>query len=158
MTGSIYPILTTLSIATQTSLYNIIGEEGCFIYWLSSVVHPHSLVIGGLGMAVFRLICVQNRCQQLSKDKLVTIIHILELIILCFNVTLSIYGMLNAGMERAGMYQFCKDFGTTKAGNYHEYINSPTQEFGKCEVVSSKHAVDKMTNKSTNPSKKRNED
>ena len=131
MTGCIYPILTILSIGTQTSLYDIIGEEGCFIFWLSSVIHPHSLVIGGLGMAIFRLICVQNRCQQFNKDKLVTVIHIFELILLCFIVTISIYAMFNAGMERAGMYQFCKDFGTTKAGIYHDYINLPTQEFGK---------------------------
>ena len=130
-TGCIYPILTTLSIATQTSLYEIIGEEGCLVFWLSSVIHPHSLVVCGLGMTIFRLICVQNRCKQFNKDKLVTIIHIFELILLCFTVTLSIYGMLNAGMERAGMYQFCKDFGTTYVGNYHDYKILPTQEFGK---------------------------
>ena len=139
MTGWIYPVLTTISIGFQTSLYDIIGEEGCIIFWLSSLIHPHALVIGGLGMAVFRLICVTNAAKDLRKERLVTIIHISEVIIISFTVTLATLGIVNTGFEQAGMYQFCKDFGTTKAGIYNTYQKLPNQELGKLEIISFIH-------------------
>ena len=133
ITGCIYPILTTISIGFQTSLYDVIGEEGCIIFWLSSVIHPYTLVIGGLGMAVFRLICVLNAAKHLRKERLVTIIHIGEMLIICFTVAIATLGIVNTGFEQAGMYQFCKDYGTTKAGIYHTYHKLSSQEIGKLE-------------------------
>ena len=127
----IYPFLTTISIGFQTSLYDIIGEEGCIIFWVSSVIHPYTLVIGGLGMAIFRLICVINGAKKVTKGKLVTIIHVIEVILICCTVTINTFGVVNTGFEQAGMYQFCMDYGTTKAGMYHTYYKSSSQEFGK---------------------------
>ena len=128
--GCIYPILTAFSITTQIPLYETIGEKGCVIFWLSSIIHPQSLVVGGLGMAIFRLICIENRTQQLSKNKLVTIIHAFGLALLCFLVTITTHGIVNAGWERAGMYQFCRDFSAIKAGIYLTYLDLPTKHLG----------------------------
>ena len=128
--GCIYPVLTTISIASQTPLYDIIGEQGCIIYWLSSVLHSQSLVVGGLGMAIFRFICLENRLQEFSKDKLATIIHIVGLILLCSIATITIIGIVNAGWEQAGMYQFCRNYVTTQAGIHQVYLNLPNQDFG----------------------------
>ena len=123
--------MTTISIGTQISGYDIIGEEGCILFWLSSVIQPHVLVIGGFGMAVFRLICVENAAQQITKEMLLTIIHAAELILLCCTVTLVTSGMISTGFEQAGMYQFCRDFGKTKAETYQSYNSLSSQEFGK---------------------------
>ena len=95
------------------------------------MIHPYTLVIGGLGMAVFRLICVLNAAKHLRKERLVTIIHIAEMLIICFTVTIATLGIVNTGFEQAGMYQFCKDYGTTKAGIYHTYHKLSSQEIGK---------------------------
>ena len=82
-------------------------------------------------MAIFRLICIENRSRQLSKNKLVAIIHALGLALLCFLVTITTYGIVNAGWERAGMYQFCRDYSAIKAGIFLTYLDLPTKHLGK---------------------------
>ena len=58
--------MTTISIITQTSMYDIFGEIGCVVFGVSVFISVQLLVVGGLGMAVFRFICVENLMKQMG--------------------------------------------------------------------------------------------
>ena len=84
-------------------------------------------------MAVFRLICIENRAKSITKMKLVQKIHLAELALITCTVSLISYGLFGTGWEQAPMYQYCKDFGTTKAGIFHDYRNGHSQYLGKVQ-------------------------
>ena len=62
--GTIYGVMTIISLASQTTLYEYFGDKGCFAYWLSSVLHCYGIIFAGLGMAIFRLICITNKTDK----------------------------------------------------------------------------------------------
>ena len=119
------------SIVGQISLYELFGQSGCNIFWLSDLMQAQFLVTGGFGMSVFRMICVENRVIQFTKERLVQIIHMIGLAIVICNVTLVFFGIMNAGWEKNGMYQFCKDYGTAKVEVHHSYNNLQMTGLGK---------------------------
>ena len=86
-------------------------------------------------MAVFRLICVFDVAKHVQKHRLVTIIHRVQMGIIFFTVSLPIFGIVNTGFEQVAMYQFCKDYGTTKAEIYHTYQKVSTQGIGKLYII-----------------------
>ena len=92
-------------------------------------------------MAVFRLICIENRAKSITKMKLVQKIHLAELALITCTVSLISYGLFGTGWEQAPMYQYCKDFGTTKAGIFHDYRNGHSQYLGKVQAHFSKNLV-----------------
>ena len=122
--------MTTISIITQISMYDIFGKPGCILFGLSIGIHEQLLVIGGFGMALFRIICVEN-LTKIDRAKLVKIIHLVEFIFVIGTTSMSTIGIKNAGWEKNSMNQFCKDYGLVKAKVYHSYLNYENQKFGK---------------------------
>ena len=45
----------------------LICEQGCFVFWISSMISSHAFIVGGFGMAVFRLLCILNRTGSFKK-------------------------------------------------------------------------------------------
>ena len=128
--------MTTVSICTQIPIYTLLGENGCTLFALSSVIHAQLLAMGGFGMAVFRLICVENRVIQFDREKLVKTIHIIQVIILSSTTLISYFGTFNVvAQEKNGMFLFCKDYGMAKVEIYHSYFNYGNQEFGKFKQI-----------------------
>ena len=125
--------MTTISIFKQISVYNIFGETGCIIFGLSIGIHEQLLIIGGFGMAIFRLFCIENWSEQIERQQLVRIIHLIQSAIIIITTTISIFGISYAGWEKNIMNQFCKDYGLVKADIYHSYHNYENQELGKYE-------------------------
>ena len=119
--------MITISIATQLSLYDVFGENGCMIFWLSNVIHAQLYVIGGFGIAVFRIICIENRLKQFNREQLVKTIHFIGFVIVISITTIIIYGLINSGWKQNGMYQFCKDYGTVKVDVFHSYTYNTSQ-------------------------------
>ena len=66
MAGLIFSVLTIWPITTQTSLYENIGREGCHFYWIVNALLGESIFIGSLGMAIFRIICVNNLMMEVG--------------------------------------------------------------------------------------------
>ena len=129
--GTIFHTLVIISIIGQISLYDIFGQSGCIIFWLSDIIQAQILITGGFGMSVFRMICIENRVIQINKERLVQIIHSVGLAIVICNVTLIFFGIINTGWEKNGMYQFCKDYGTAKVEVHHSYNNLQMTDLGK---------------------------
>ena len=69
MAGLIFSILTIWPIATQTPLYQNIGKDWCQFYWIVNALLGESIFIGSLGMAIFRIICVNNLMMDVSWRK-----------------------------------------------------------------------------------------
>ena len=128
--------MTTISIWTQIPIYALLGENGCILFALFSALHAQLLAMGGFGMAVFRLICVENRVIQFDREKLIKTIHKIQVIILISTTLMSNFGTFNIiGQEKNGMFLFCKDYGIAKVEISHSYFNYGNQEFGKLKQI-----------------------
>ena len=100
--------MTLISIATQTPMFEYIGIEGCYFYTVSQVTSGSFLVIGGFGMAVYRLLCLQRRMmtkeERKSMMKRILVAKILIALALVFTILL---GVVHVGWERAIFYRYC---------------------------------------------------
>ena len=123
--------MTNISITSQISLFDIFGKTGCIIYVLCSWIQGQLLVSGGFGMAIFRMICIENLLKQIDRSKLVKIILIGNFIVLIGTTAISTFGMINIGWDKNKLFRFCMDYGTAKGDFYHSYFNNENEEFGK---------------------------
>ena len=123
--------MTFISIITQIPMNDMFGDNGCIIFGLSNGIHAELLIIGGFGMAIFRIICVENWVQHIEKEKLVKIIHFLEIVFVIGTTILAAYGIINAGWEKNPTNRFCNDYGLVKSEIIHSYLNYENQAFGK---------------------------
>ena len=128
--------MVTISIITQISMYDIFGEIGCAINLLFMRLHARLLTVGGFGMAIFRIVCIENLAKQIERKYLAKIIHLVEfVVIITITITITIveenYSLwLGKSTTR---HQFCKDYGLTKADilySYNEY-DFENEEFGE---------------------------
>ena len=126
-------MLTSLSIASQTPIGDVLGQFGCQVYWITSVISSQALAIGGLGMAIFRLFCVEKglTLMRYNCDRIVNLIHLAEVIVLTGTVSLNTYGVISDGWEQAAMYQFCMNHGHLEGEVLKSYNRSENQSFGK---------------------------
>ena len=128
--------MITISIITQISMYDIFGEIGCAVNLLSMRLHATLLIFGGLGMAIFRIVCIENLAKQIERKNLAKIIHLIEFVfIMTITITITIVEEnYSLGFEKpTTQYQFCKDYGLTKADIFHSYYEyySENEEFGE---------------------------
>ena len=126
-------MLTTLSIVSQTPIGDVLGQFGCQVYWITSVISSQALAIGGLGMAIFRLFCVEKGLTLMRYNcvRIVNLIHLAEVIVLTGTVSLNTYGVIYDGWEQAAMYQFCMNHGHLEGEVLKSYNRSENQSFGK---------------------------
>ena len=126
--------MTTISIITQISIYDIFGEIGCGAYDISICLHGQLSIVGGFGMAIFRIACIENLAKQIERKNLAKIIHLSEFVfIMPVTITFTILGKYYSSWEKRILYQFCKDCGLAKADilqSYNEY-DSEYDEFGE---------------------------
>ena len=98
-------------------------------------------------MALFRLICLENRFKDINKNKIVKIIYLAEVAIGCFSITIAYIGMslsgkINTlkivscklylftfilGWKNSVMYKFCQD----EFKIINKYENIPIQKLSK---------------------------
>ena len=127
--------MTNISIITQISLFNIFGKTGCIIYVLCSWIQGQLLVTGGFGMAIFRMICIENLFKQMDRSKLIKIILIGHFVVLIGTTMMSTFAMINTGWEKNKLFRFCMDYGSTKGDIYHSHFNKENKEFGNYKIV-----------------------
>ena len=123
--------MTCVSLITHFSIYDIFGETGCFIFYASIRIFNQSLVIGGFGMAIFRIICVENPEKQIGKANLVKNILLVETAIVIGLNIISSFGIYNSGWIKIKLNQFCMDYSSIKGDIHHSYINYEYEELGK---------------------------
>ena len=116
-------------------MYDIFGEIGCAVYALSMRLHGRLLVLGGFGMAIFRIVCIENLAKQIERKELVKIIHCVEFVIIIpVTSTITILGKYYFSWQNPILlYPFCKDYGLAKADiiqSHYEY-DSENEEFGE---------------------------
>ena len=118
-------------------MHDIFGDKGCIIFGICMGIHAELLVVGGFSMAVFRIICVENWVKQIEKEKLVKIIHFLEIVFVIGTTTMCTYGIRIAGWEKNPTNRFCKDYGLAKSDVFNSYIqifNYENKNFGKYKI------------------------
>ena len=123
--------MTCISLITQNSIYDIFGETGCFVFKTSVRILMQLLAIGGFGMAIFRIICVENLVKQISRANLVKIIHLIEIVIIIGSNIILDFTIKTSGGENFKLYQFCMDYSSIKGDILHSYNNYENKELGK---------------------------
>ena len=128
--------MTIIPIITHISMYDIFGEIGCAVYALSVRLHARILIVGGFGMAIFRIICIENLAKQIERKYLAKLIHLVEfVVIVTVTITITIVEKdytLWLGKPTI-QYPYCKDYGLIKADilySYNEH-DSENDEFGE---------------------------
>ena len=123
--------MTCISLITQNSIYDIFGEAGCFVFKTSVRILMQLLAISGFGMAIFRIICVENLVKQISRANLVKITLLIEIVfIICTNIVLN-FSIKTSGWENLNLYQFCMDYGSMRGDILHSYNDYENKELGK---------------------------
>ena len=117
-------------------MYDIFGEIGCAVYALSVRLHGRLLIASGFGMAIFRIVCIENLAKQIERKNLAKIIHLVEFVVILM-VTINITIVeenysLWFGMPKT-RDQFCKDYGLVKADILYSYNEHDVEneEFGE---------------------------
>ena len=128
--------MTTISIITQISIYDILGKNGCDVYASSIRLHGRLLVVGGFGMAIFRIVCIENLAKQIERKYLAKLIYLVEFVVIV-TVTITITIVENDYSLWHGkptmQYPHCKDYDSIKADilySYNEY-DSENKEIGE---------------------------
>lgn len=57
---------TISSVANQTPGFELIGDKGCVAYFIAYAIFCHGLVIAGFGMALMRLIWMEDKLSGLK--------------------------------------------------------------------------------------------
>ena len=122
--------MTIISITAQISIHDIFGETGCSIFGASVWIHNFLLGIGGFGMAVFRLICIENYVKQIDKTKLAKILHAVEFLIVIGVIAIWKFGLSNTAGEKTLVAQFFKDYSLAKADILNSYQNYESDKLG----------------------------
>ena len=115
--------MTIISIITQISISDIFGDNGCDVYASSMRLHGRLIAVGGFGMAILRLVCIENIAKQIERKTLAKIIYIVEYTISIL-VTITIMILEKYYPTSEILYQFCEDYGLVKADviqAYNEY-------------------------------------
>ena len=116
--------MTLSSAITKTPMHKHFGVKGCYFFWAVSNIYLCDAIVGGFGIAVFRLVCFhflfkkEINANQLMKN--VLFYGKVTVFILFVVGTTEI--ILN-GMETAILYQFCMDLGPVQAKVLHQYEN-----------------------------------
>ena len=107
-----------LPIATQTPLKDYVGKDGC--YYVEGVIstNAHWCVIGGCGMAVFRLGCMIDRRIP------VKYIYAFGYVLLALNASTYLVGTSGVGWEKNVVSQFCMNINEEQADVTNEYQKS----------------------------------
>ena len=58
--------MTISSVAVQIPGFELIGDKGCIAYFVAYVIFCHGLAIAGFGMALMRLIWMEDRLSGLK--------------------------------------------------------------------------------------------
>ena len=123
--------MTCITLFSHISIYDIFGETGCFVFYALIRINNQLLVIGGFGMAIFRIICVENPEKQIGRANLAkTILSVETAIVIGLNI-ISTFGIYNSGWEKIKLYQFCMDYSSVKGNIHHLYINYEYEVLGK---------------------------
>ena len=114
--------MTTIPIASQTPLYEYIGQSGCQVYWGVNMAWQWNQGVSGLGMAAYRLICFHYLFKKkLNTKKIARYILLIELGISLVMISLSVLMYTTFGWEQALFYQFCMNEGPEAVSTIHEY-------------------------------------
>ena len=121
-TMTITSAMTIWPIATQTPMKTIFGQNSCFVFWLANHTYTQKLITSGVGMAVYRFLCLHFYLKQnLNTKETARKILIVEWIVtagiiltfvICFNMF---------GWEKAIYYQFCMDMGEEQVKTLHQH-------------------------------------
>ena len=118
--GLVFSVLTIWPIATQTSLYQNIGRDWCHFYWIVNALLGESIFIGSLGMAIFRIICVNNLMMDVNwRRDLVKYILAGEV-----GVGIVLGAVATCIGFQFGSFQFgyCMNYGNAMADVLHQWV------------------------------------
>ena len=118
MLGLVLYTLTILAIGTQTRLEDLLGgNTGCLIHTMTNILLHGWIVVGGTGMAWFRLICLRSiTMSDKKKTKIFNRIIVSQLLAYLI-MSIPVFWRLNAynTWEVVGSFRFCKDMATAQA-------------------------------------------
>ena len=119
---SVVSVMTTVPIATQTSMANIFPKNACHVFWSATQIYAWNMVTSSLGMAIYRLLCFHFLFKrELNTKKMVRNILIAQLVVSGSLMSSKAVGHRMFGWEKAIHHQFCSDMGSEQVEALHDY-------------------------------------
>ena len=118
MLGLVLYTLTILAIGTQMSLEEHLGgNTGCLVYTIIHLLLNGWTIVGGTGMALFRLICLKSITMSDKKKSYILQRILIGQFILLLIIVVPVPARLstNNTWEGAVVYRFCKDMNKAHA-------------------------------------------
>ena len=105
--------MTIVPIATQTPMNKFFGRIGCHMFWTGHMIYQWGMIMSGVGMAVYRLICFQFLFKRnLDNKSILRYILFIELALSVGLISMSAVSLNKFGWEKAVLFQFCMDIGS----------------------------------------------
>ena len=108
------------SLMASTPMHDILGLKACEIFYITTVSHNTLLVVDGMAMALFRLLCVRfQEYLNINVRRLATRMIWIQ----CVFIGVMLLGFWTAAelYGSNGLYEFCRGY-TTKVKNYTLFI------------------------------------
>ena len=107
--------MTIVPIATQTPMNKFFGRIGCHMFWTGHMIYQWGMIMSGVGMAVYRLICFHFLFKRnLDNKSILRYILLTELALSVGLISMSAVSLNKFGWEKAVLFQFCMDIGSDK--------------------------------------------
>ena len=117
-------MMTTVSIATQTSISTIFPQNACYVFWSTIQIYTWNMVTSGIGMAIYRLLCFRFLFKRnLNTKKMVRYVLFTQVAVSVTMISVRAFGYEEFGWEKAIHYQFCNDMGSKQVQVLHDYNN-----------------------------------
>ena len=109
--GLVFYTLTVMAIGGQIALRDYFGDVGCKIYALSFLAIAGWFVYGGLGVAIYRILCLRDQTMtEMMRKSIVKKIQILQVLLLIIGFLPILHAMTTYDTwEVLAMYRVCID-------------------------------------------------
>ena len=118
MLGLVLCTFTILAIGTQTTLEDHLGgNTGCLVHTIINILLHGWIVVGGTGMAWFRLVCLKSQTMSDKKKTYIFNRILIGQLMAYLIISVPVIWQLNAKntWEAVGSFRFCKNMATAQA-------------------------------------------
>ena len=116
--------MTLSSAITKTPMHKHFGVKGCYFFWAVSNIYLCDAIVGGFGIAVFRLVCFHFLFKkEINANQLMRNVLFYGKVTVFILFVVGTTEIILNGMETAILYQFCMDLGPVQAKVLHQYEN-----------------------------------
>lgn len=122
----IFHSMMLVTLVTAKPMESIFGSIGSRLFWIASMFHNDSMIIGGIGIAFFRLICIQDLGFSLNVKKVEKLMNQIIVLEMALQIVMNGFGIVGGLLSNEATLMNTAKGRTALMENI---LNPPTDEF-----------------------------